>query len=620
MDASIPCLALVGKPNSGKSSLFNALTGSRQKTANYPGVTVERRMGTWISHDGLNVEVVDLPGAYSLDPASPDEEVTRRVIMGEQDGQRMPDTILCVVDATALWSHLRFVLEIKQLGRPVLVALNMMDLAKRDGIEIDVEALSRELGVPVLPAVAVRRSGVEDFLNKLPREIRAMSVADQPQPTQEPKSLRELHQEAKRIAKVAVTAEGTGHLMTRQVDRVVLNAWAGPLILMAVVFFMFQAVYTWAQVPMGWIDASMVAMQSGVLNVMGDSWLRSLLVDGILAGVGSVVIFLPQILILFGFILALEQSGYMARAAFLMDRIMGAVGLSGRSFIPLLSSFACAVPGIMATRTIGHPRDRLMTIMIAPLMTCSARLPVYTVIIAAFIPARDVWGGIGLQGLVMFVLYLIGIASAMLVAWVFKLTMMRGGSQSFIMELPKYQWPQLRDLGLGLLQRAKIFIRRAGTIIMGATIVLWVLASYPSPPAGAVGSAVRYSMAGWIGRGLEYIFAPIGFNWEISIALVPGMAAREVAIASLGTIYSLGGTEDQVAQSLVGTLQGEWSLPTALAFVAWFVFAPQCLSTLAITRRETNSWRWPLFMFGYLFALAYVCAGITYYTASWLMA
>ena len=621
------CLALVGNPNSGKSSLFNALTGSHQKVANYPGVTVERHWGVWQSADGMTVDVIDLPGSYSLNPRSPDEEITRRVVQGEQEGETKPDAILCVIDATNLWRHLRFVLELKQLGLPVIVALNMMDLARRDGIEFDIEALARELGVPVLPSVATRRAGMEDFLEGLPGHLRAIeegfisSRATEAVP--EPADIRSLQREARRIAGIAVLAEGTGHKATRQLDAIVLHPVVGPLLLLATVFLMFQAVFSWAQTPMDWINASIVSIQgwvnSGLWAFPGGGWMQSLLSDGILAGVGSVIVFLPQILILFSFILVLEQTGYMARAAFLMDRTMGAVGLSGRAFIPLLSSFACAVPGIMATRTIEHARDRLTTILIAPLITCSARLPIYTVIIAAFIPNRDVAGGFGLQGIVMFVLYLAGILSAMAVAWILKRTMTRGASQSFMMELPKYQMPHPRDVLLGLWQRASIFLRRAGGIILSAMIVLWALASFPAPPVDATGPAIRYSIAGWIGRGLEVIFAPIGFNWEISVALVPGMAAREVAIAALGTIYSLSGSDDAVAHSLVGTLQNAWSLPTALAFVTWYVFAPQCLSTLAITKRETNSWRWPIFMFCYMFGLAYVAAGIVYYTASALM-
>ena len=614
-------LAVVGNPNSGKSTLFNAVTGSRQKVGNYPGVTVERRTGTWVSPEGLAVTVIDLPGTYSLHPRSLDEEITLRVLKGEQEGESAPDAILCVIDATNLRLHLRFVLELIQLGRPLVVALNMMDLARRDGIEINIDALSRELGVPVLPSVAVRRAGVSEFLESLTAVLPGLK-AEGPTKAVEASTTRDvraLQREARRIAEVSVTAEGIGHGATRRLDRVLLHPIAGPLILLGLLFVIFQAVFTWATVPMDAINGAIGDLQGWIGAALPDNWIRSLLLDGILAGVGSVVIFLPQILILFFFILLLELSGYMARAAFLMDRIMASVGLSGRAFIPLLSSFACAIPGIMATRTIEHSRDRLTTILIAPLMTCSARIPVYAIIIGAFIPSTTVLGGVGLQGLVLFSLYLAGIVSAMLVAWALKRTVTQGASQLFLMELPKYQLPHPRDVVLGLFQRASTFLRRAGTIILISMIVLWFLAYYPAPPPDATEAAIRYSFAGQLGRGLEVLFAPIGFNWEISIALVPGMAAREVAVASLGTIYSLSGSEEAIAQSLEGTLQAAWSLPTALAFLAWYVFAPQCLATLAVARRETNSWRWPIFMFVYLFVLAYVMAGLVFHISTALL-
>lgn len=614
MSAAALRLALVGVPNCGKSALFNALTGTRQKTGNYPGVTVERRWGHFVSADGRQIDVVDLPGTYSLDPASPDQEVTRDVLFGRQAGEGMPDAILCVVDATNLRVHLRFVLELKQLGRPIVVALNMMDLAHHHGIEIDVERLARELDTPVIPTVAVRRGGLAELLQRLPAALAERSAQPAvPALGHKPKDIRELQSEARRISAAAIVREGTAFRLTQVMDRIVLHRIAGPLILFTLLFLMFQAVFAWAEVPMDWIDAGIVRLQEATVSLLPEGWLASLIADGVLAGVGSVIIFLPQILILFAFILVLEQSGYMVRAAFLMDRLMARVGLNGRAFIPLLSSFACAIPGIMAARAIDTPRDRLTTIMIAPLMTCAARLPVYTLIIAAFIPNTSVGPGVGLQGLVMFGLYLAGIVSALIVAAVLKLTVTRGVSQPFLIELPKYQLPVLRDVALGLVDRARIFLRRAGTIILISMLVIWVLASFPPPPPDATEAAIRYSFAGTIGRGLNVLFAPIGFTWEISIALIPGLAAREVAIAALGTVYALSGSEDAVAGSLVATLQGAWSLPTALAFLAWYVFAPQCLSTLAVARRETNSWRWPLFMFGYLFVLAYLAAGATFW-------
>lgn len=615
-------LALVGNPNSGKSSLFNALTGSRQKVGNYPGVTVDRRAGTFKAPDGRVVDVVDLPGTYSMTPHSPDERITCDVLMGRSAFERTPDAIVCVVDSTTLRLHIRFVLELKHLGIPIVVALNMMDLAERSAIQIDHDRLAQELGVPVVPTVAVRRSGIEAFIDSFSVEAwnalwQAFPVA--PPAAGEPPGPRDLQREARRIAQQAITHEGFEHVMTRRVDAVVLHPVAGPFVLLAILFVMFQAVFTWAEAPMDWIDGSVVSLQQLALSSMSDSLLRSLVVDGVLAGVGSVVIFLPQILILFAFILALEASGYMARAAFLMDRIMTLAGLNGRAFIPLLSSFACAIPGIMAARTINNPRDRMTTIMVAPLMTCAARLPVYTLIIAAFIPNTVVFGGIRLQGLVMFGLYLAGIVSALVVAAVLKRTLTKGAPPRLLLELPKYQVPRLRDLLLGLYERARLFIRRAGTIILTVTVVLWGLASFPGPPDDADEPDIYYSAAGSIGRALEVVFAPIGFNWEISVALVPGMAAREVAVSALGTVYALSGDEDAVTESLATVLQTSWPLPTALAFLAWYIFAPQCLSTLAVARRETNSWRWTLFMFGYLFALAYIAAGATFWTATALL-
>lgn len=615
-------VALVGNPNSGKSSLFNALTGNRQKVGNYPGVTVERRAGRFEVPKDRLVKIVDLPGTYSLTPHSPDEVVTHDVLMGTSTLEHLPDVVVCVIDATNLRVHVRFALELRSLGQPIIIALNMMDLASRDGIEIDSDRLSEELGMPVVPTVAVRKSGIQELVDSFDTKSWAALWTKYSVPGAKKgstPSVRELQKEARRIAAAVTIHEGVEHKLTRILDSIVLNPIAGPIILLSLLFLMFQAVFSWAEAPMAWIDESIMALQRLSLETLPEGLFQSLIVDGVLAGVGSVVIFLPQILILFAFILVLEASGYMARAAFLMDRIMTMAGLNGRAFIPLLSSFACAIPGIMAARTIDHPRDRLTTIMVAPLMTCAARLPVYTLIIAAFIPNTVVFGGVRLQGLVMFGLYIVGIVSALIVAGVLKKTLNKGAPSRLLMELPKYQAPRFRDIVLGLIERARLFIRRAGTIILFSMIVLWGLASFPAPSPNATEPDIFYSTAGQIGRALEVVFAPIGFNWEISVALVPGMAAREVAVGALGTVYSLSGSEDAVASSLATVLQSAWSLPTALAFLAWYVFAPQCLSTLAVARRETNSWGWTAFMFGYLFALAYIAAGATYWTAMALM-
>jgi ferrous iron transport protein B len=613
--AHAPVVALVGNPNAGKTSLFNALTGSRQKVGNYPGVTVERKAGRLALPDGRTCELIDLPGTYSLNPRSPDEAVTRDAIFGRIAGEPPLDAIVAVVDATNLRNHLRFVLELKALDLPLVVALNMVDLAARDGITIDTPRLADLIGLPVVETVAVRKRGLDALGAALAARIGDTPPAPPPAlPVERPSDIRALQKQARQLAATVETASGAARRWSRRIDRVALHPVIGPLLLAAILFFMFQAVFSWAEAPMGWIEGGIALLQAELAARLPDGVLLSLLNDGVLAGVGAVVVFLPQILILFAFIIALEQSGYMTRAAFLMDRLMARVGLNGRAFIPLLSSFACAIPGIMATRTIDSPRDRLTTILIAPLMTCSARLPVYAVVIGAFIPARQV-GPFGLQGLVLFALYLAGILGALAAAFALRRTVTKGAAPPFLMEMPKYQWPAPRDLALGLYGRATAFLARAGTIILASTIVLWGLASWPQPPADAVKPGIEYSLAGRIGTALAPMFAPIGFNREIAIALVPGMAAREVAVSALGTVYALQGVDEENTQGLIEQLRGAWPLPTALAFLAWFVFAPQCISTLAITRRETASWRWPIFMFTYLFAAAYLAAGLTYHVA-----
>jgi ferrous iron transport protein B len=613
MTAAIPSIALVGNPNAGKSSLFNALTGARQKIANYPGVTVERKAGHASFADGRPLSLIDLPGTYSLTPASLDEAVTRDVILGRQAGEARPDALIIVLDAANLDNHLCFALELLALNLPTVIALNMVDLATRDGLTLDAERLSRDLGVPVVPTVAVRRRGLAELLEAVDGAIRAHQPRDT---VAGPLNDSSLHQRARAIARAAIVSETPVRRWTQRVDNIVLHPLLGMIILLALMFVMFQAVYAWAAPPADALEGLVGTMQTWMVDHIPQNFLRDLVVEGLLAGVGAVVVFLPQILILFLFILLLEASGYMTRAAFLMDGLMGKVGLSGRGFIPLLSSFACAVPGIMATRAIPDEKDRLTTILIAPLMTCSARLPVYALIIAAFIPNSGVGGtGIGLQGLVLFGLYIAGIVGALIVALVLRRTVARGTGAGFMMEMPRYQMPRLRDIALGLWQRAWIFLRRAGTIIALTTIVLWLLLTFPKAPEGQ--SQVEYSVAGRIASGLEVAVAPIGFNHDIALALIPAMAAREVAVSAMATANAIdaGDDEEAMAATLGERLQGKWSLATALAFLAWFVFAPQCISTIAITRRETNGWKWPLFMVGYLFALAYAAAGITYWTA-----
>jgi ferrous iron transport protein B len=602
--------ALVGNPNAGKSALFNALTGARQKIANYPGVTVERKAGRMTLPSGEPLELVDLPGSYGLDATSPDEEVTRRVVLGEFPGEARPDVFIVVLDASNLEQHLVFAQEIIELGLPVVVALNMVDLAERDGLVVDPSALEQALGVPVISTVAVRRRGLAELAEAV-AQAEAGADGGHPRPHI---TLPERRLAAHNIAQGAILSETTRHRLHSRLDDVLLNPWIGPLILFVLLFVMFQAVFAWAAPFADGLEAGIGMLIELADAHLPDGFLTDLLTQGVLSGVGSVVVFLPQIVILFAFILVMEATGYMARAAFLMDRLMARVGLSGRSFIPLLSSFACAIPGIMATRSIADPKDRLTTILIAPLMTCSARLPVYAVIIAAFIPSRTVGYGIGLQGLVLFGLYVIGIVGAMAVALLLRRSVTKGAASGFIMELPKYQLPILKDLLIGLWQRAWIFLRRAGTIIFTVTVVLWLLLSFPK--AGPGESQVDASIAGHLAKGLEVVVKPIGFNHEIALSLIPAMAAREVAVSSLATTYAVASDdEDQTAMALGDRLAARWSLPTALAFLAWFVFAPQCLSTIAVTRRETNGWKWPLFMLAYLFALAYIFAGITYWSA-----
>ena len=607
--ANFRTAALVGNPNAGKSALFNALTGARQKIANYPGVTVERKAGRLILPNGEPVELTDLPGSYGLDATSPDEEVTRKVVLGELPGEPAPQVLVVVLDASNLEQHLVFAQEVIALGRPTVVALNMIDLAERDGLVLDPAALESALGVPVIPTVAVRRRG-------LPELAAAIAVAEErkAEPAHPHTTLTERRVSAHAIAEAAILSETAQHRLHARLDQVLLHPWIGPLVLFGLLFVVFQAVFTGATPFADALEGGIGLIADRVRAELPQGMVRDFLTEGVLSGVGSVVVFLPQIVILFFFILAMEASGYMARAAFLMDRLMARVGLSGRSFIPLLSSFACAIPGIMATRSIADPKDRLTTILIAPLMTCSARLPVYAVIIAAFIPNRAVLPGVGLQGLVLFGLYVTGIIGAMIVALILRRSVTKGAASGFIMELPKYQLPRAKDLLLGLWQRAWIFLRRAGTIIFTVTVVLWLLLNFPR--AGEGQNQVDASIAGKLANGLAVVVEPIGFNRDIALSLIPAMAAREVAVASLATSYAVAAEdEDQAALALGEQLRSKWSLPTALAFLAWFVFAPQCMSTIAVARRETNGWKWPAFMLLYLFGLAYIFAGITYWSA-----
>lgn len=605
-------IALVGLPNCGKTALFNRLTGSRQKVANYPGVTVERKEGGFVSAGGCRYRVLDLPGTYSLKPTTLDEAITRDVALGRFAGEPQPQLLVLVTDATHLALSLRLVLDVQRLGLPMIVALNMSDLARNRGYTLDRQKLAKELGVPVVETVAVSSRGADALLAQLDRcgaQDCAPNVIDWSDPSDA--DVRTAHARVREILQRCNYHEPLRNQLAARADALLMHPIIGMAILGVLLFLVFQAVFSWASVPMDLINAGVTNLGSWLAQLLPAGMLRSLLVDGVLAGAGSVIVFLPQIIILFAFILALEDSGYLPRAAYLLDRVMGSVGLSGRAFIPLLSSFACAIPGIMATRTIPNIRDRIATIMIAPLMTCSARLPVYALIIGAFIPRRSV-GPFNLQGLVMFALYFAGIASALLVALFMKRFFRHGAYHPLMLELPDYQWPDLRNLALGLWERVKIFMARVGGIIVSLMILLWFLSSFPAPPAGATGPAIQYSLAGQLGQALHTIFAPIGFNWQISIALVPGLAAREVAVGALGSVYAMSTAGKNLDQALMPLLAQQWSLGTAFALLAWYVFAPQCMSTLAVVKRETASWRYPLIMAGYLFALAYAAAFIAY--------
>lgn len=608
---AIPRFALVGSPNAGKTALFNLLTGSRQKVANYAGVTVERKEGRMHGPDGQQWALLDLPGAYSLQPASLDEAITRDLCRGFYPGEPAPDVLVCVVDATNLRLHLRFVLELRALGRPMVVALNMADAARRRGIGIDIPTLEQQLGVPVVETVAVQRNGGRALLARLAETVALAPVAPPVLPEGS-----DLHAETRALLEAAVTMPTRTARLDDVLDRWLLHPVFGLLALAAIMFLIFQAVYAWATPMMEWIDAGAGTLGAWVSTTFPPGPLTSLLADGIIAGLGGVIIFLPQILILFLFILALEESGYLPRAAFLLDRTMKGAGLSGRSFIPLLSSFACAIPGIMATRSIQDPRDRIATIMVAPLMTCSARLPVYALLIGAFIPQQQVWGLFNLQGLVLFTLYLAGILSALAVSYVMKKWRRDKREHALLLELPSYRLPHPRDLMIGLYERAMIFLKRVGGIILALTVLLWFLLSFPVPPDGATGAAIEYSLGGRIGHALALVFAPIGFNWQICIALIPGLAAREVAVASLATVYALSAAnDDAAAQALTPIITDGWSLATALSLLVWFIYAPQCISTWATIKRETNSWRLMAINAGYLFALAYLASLLTYQVA-----
>lgn len=607
--------ALIGNPNCGKTSLFNRLTGARAKVANYPGVTVERRSGM-VTGLQRPIELLDLPGTYSLFVTSPDEQVARDVILGQFAGEKQPDVLIAVVDATNLRLGLRLVMELKSLNRPMILALNQMDAAKQRGITINTAGLSRAIGIPVIETVAVNsrgvdklRTAIDEFAHQslLPPETQVLTLSDRQE------SIESLYTQIEAIVREQVIQPAHLPRWQDRLDALVMHPLLGLVVLFSILLVIFQAVFAWATPVVDLIDAGFGALGELISAVLPDGILKDFIVEGLIAGVGGVLVFLPQIVILFFFILVLEDSGYLTRAAFLLDRPMRGLGLSGRSFIPLLSSFACAVPGIMATRTISDPRERFITIMVAPLMTCSARLPVYALIIAAFIPKQTVWGIFNLQGLTLFALYFAGVVSAALIAWLMRRRQTRE-AYPLLLELPCYRWPMAYHLMMGLRERIWIFIRRVGTIILALSIVLWFLATFPGAPADATNPAIEYSFAGQLGSWMQPLFAPLGFNWQMCIALIPAMGAREVAVSALATVYAVG--EESVDVALGAALSASWSLPVAFAYLAWFVYAPQCISTIAVVKRETNSIKATTFFTLYLFALAYFAAWITFQIAS----
>lgn len=611
-------VALVGSPNSGKTSLFNALTGSRQKVGNYTGVTVERKEGELHTPRGHKIKILDLPGTYSLCPQTLEEKITQGVLIKGQFEKKPPSLLVAVADATNLERSLSLVLELRELGLPTLLALNMMDLARRRGQKLNLDVLSRELGLPVVPVVAIRKRSTRGLLDLIDRYYAGQGTLPSRReclPASPKERLKARYETIDKILKLAQIRPIAPSRWTHRLDRVVLHPFWGTVLLYGILALIFQAIFTWAALPMDFLEGVISKLGLVIGQVFPAGWARSLWIDGVVAGTGSVLVFLPQILFLFFFILLLEDSGYMARAAFLMDRHMRRVGLHGRAFIPLLSSFACAIPGIMATRTIERPRDRWVTILIAPLMACSARIPVYTLLIAAFIPNRAIWGPFRLQGLVMLGLYVGGALAALGVAWVVRRIFRSREEPIFLLEMPTYKWPNPRNVLWGMWERGRIFLVRAGTVILAVSIVIWFLSNSPKPPEPlpAGHNAIEYSYAGTLGKWIEPAIRPLGFDWTIGVGLISGVAAREVIVSTLGTLYSVenagkGGHLSQLSQILAN----KWSVGTGLSLLVFFIFAMQCFSTLAVVRRETGSWKTPALMLGYMTLLAYGASWLTY--------
>ena len=626
-------LALVGAPNCGKTATFNVLTGSKAKVANYSGVTVDKRTATMLGHSTVNI--VDLPGTYSLRTTSLDEEVTRKVIFGQMPGEPIPDGIIFVADATNLRMSLRMLLELKSLGLPIIVALNLSDVAESRGLVVDETVLSEELGVPVVKTVAIKRQGCEqlriladefiDYLNNKAQPVRFFNADTNGNSiniginriNSLSTDTQAMYKSADDILSRAVISSQRLPKWHERIDYLALHPVIGVIILLAILFIIFQAVYAWAEPLMQGIEWLVASLGALLVEWLPDGILQSLLVNGVVAGVGSVVVFVPQITLLFLFLLILEDSGYLPRAAFLLDNLLSKVGLSGRSFIPLLSGFACTVPAVMSTRTIPNHKERFVAIAVLPMLTCSARLPIYALIIAAVIPNQTVLGIFNLQGVTLFILYIAGICSAAFVSWLFKRfhnTTSKAAAFPLLMELPTYRLPNIKHIASELWDKVSAFLMRAGTVIFALTVILWVLVTFPAAPIGATNPAIDYSFAGMLGHVIEPIFAPIGFTWQMCIALIPGLAAREVVIAALGTVYAVGSVGDEaVNQTLIPIIHTQWGLATAFSFLAFYVYAPMCLATLAVIRRETKSLKQTAAIAGYLFILAYLMAWLTYH-------
>ncbi|MFB3777390.1 MAG: ferrous iron transporter B [Bryobacteraceae bacterium] len=604
-------VAIVGPPNSGKSTLFNRLTGLRQKVANFPGVTVEHRVGRAKFTGDRETWLVDLPGIYSLSPRSDDERVTRDVLMGRMDGIARPDAILLILDSTNLSRHLALAAPILALRIPTLILLNMADDLRGRGGVVDVDAMAGQLGAPVELISAAKGEGLETVFDFLTGAVAVPAPLDLPATHDAPRC----RQWAGKVGERASYRPPAPPLWTRRLDGVFLHPVAGPLVLAVVVVAVFQAMFTWARPMMDGLHRLIAVSGAWLAMAMPESIVRSLLVEGVWDGVGSVVVFLPQILLLFLLIGVLEDSGYLARAALIADRTMARVGLQGKSFIPLLSAYACAVPAIMATRTIENKRDRIATILIAPFMTCSARLPVYTFIIAAFLPERPVLGPfVGTRAAALIGLYALGFLAAIATAKLLKSSILKSEATSFVLEMPPYRWPTLQSIGLRLFDRSKIFLRRAGTVILAVAIVLWMLAHLPLVDGKA--APIQDSLAGTIGRTLEPVIEPLGFNWKIGIGLVSSLAAREVIVSTLGTIYGM--EHDRPKGTLEAAVRRDLTLAGAIALLVFFAFAMQCFSTIAVVRRETGGWKWPALQFGYMSCLAYAGAFAANHLTRWI--